>query len=60
MLLARNVVLIVAAGLAALPLAARELVWMDALTLFATVPVTMLLWMSFWRLVAPARRLGGA
>jgi len=49
-LIARNGLLIAAAAMVSLPVSARSLVWVDAFTLIVVVAVTILLWISFWRL----------
>lgn len=61
-LVARNGALIVAASTLLLPVRARTLVWVDALTLIATLVTLSLLWMAAQRLsnTGPALRgLGG-
>ena len=58
-LLARNALLIACAIAVPLPLRVRPLVWVDALTVGLLVTVTILLWVSFWRLRQLARLRGG-
>jgi len=62
-LLVRNGVLMVAASALLIPMRARELVWVDSLTVIATLLVLSILWASAQRLaiMGPAlRRFGGA
>jgi hypothetical protein len=54
-LVARNVLLIGASALVALPVSTRLLVWVDAFSIIVAVAVTALLWISFWRLSETAR-----
>jgi uncharacterized membrane protein YphA (DoxX/SURF4 family) len=62
-LVVRNVILIVAAGVLVMPIRGRSLIWIDALTIVATLITLSVLWAARQRLAqtGPAlRRLGGA
>lgn len=58
-LLIRNGILIASALVVVIPLHERALVWVDVLTVGFVVTVTILLWVSFWRLRQLAKAPGG-